>query len=392
MKKLNGNKWEVSQNKMGQNMKKRLLYFITLSEIGGAQKVVYQLIRNFCKTHKIYLVCPPNGQLLQWVQDLDSDVEIITLSSLKREISLVNDLLVFFKMIFILKKERIDILHCHSSKAGLIGRFAGWLAGTKNIIFTVHGWSSYVTQNRFAKGIYDFSEKLASLISTSIVCVTDKDRKYALDQIKIKCKKLHVINNGIDINYAQIPYLRNELGIDEGKIIIGTVARLSVQKNPLFTIEVYSEILKKNEQVIFIWIGDGPLKKQCYELIEKNGIGKSFILLGDRTDVEYLIPDFDIFSLLSDWESMPLSILEAMAAGLPVLASDVGGIRELVQDNINGVIIKNKDLYETREQIYSILADKQKRIVFGDNSRKLFLEKFTEDKMINEYLKLYNYK
>ncbi len=327
--------------------------------------------------------------MINWVNSLGSVINIITFTRLKRKISIFNDIIVFIKLISILKKNKIDIIHCHSSKAGLIGRFAAFFAGVGRIIFTVHGWSGYSAKNKIIKLIYDLLERSASLVSSDIICVSDADKEYALKNITSCSRKLHVIKNGVQLEVCK-PHLREELGLNEADFIIGTVARLSRQKNPLFTIELYKKILEDNPAVYFVWIGSGPLSDKCLDYVKLMGIERKFIFLGDRTDVAYLLPDFNLFSLLSDWESFPLSILEAMASGLPIIASDVGGVSEMVQDETNGILIRRKNIDDNRQIIQALISDPFVLESYGRKSRQIIEYNFSEKKMIGKYREIYN--
>ncbi len=307
---------------------------------------------------------------------------------LKREVSVIDDISVLIKVIRIIKENKIDIIHCHSSKAGLIGSLAAWLMRVPVRVFTVHGWSSYGNTRRLAKSLYNILEKLTAGISTHITCVSEADREYALKYRLASQRKLYTIHNG-SLPVEAEPYLRNELHIEHNKTIIGTVARLSPQKNPLFTIDVYAKLLIDDSNLLFVWVGDGPLMNECMERIKKVGIEDKFILLGNRDDANNLVGDFDIFSLLSEWESLPISIIEAMVLGVPVIASDVGGVGELIQDGKNGVLVGNKDIAEIRNKIINLIKNSELRYHYGKYSKIIAKKKFNQDKMIDKYKKIY---
>jgi glycosyltransferase involved in cell wall biosynthesis len=367
----------------------KILYLITLSETGGAQKVVYQLIKGFHQNNEIYLACAPGGELIDWVCELDSKINIIPMPRLKRSISPLNDICTLFQVVHIIRKNKIDIVHCHSSKAGLLGRLAAFIAGAPIRIFTVHGWSAYGGSSNKVQAFYNVLEKIFNKFATHIVCVSEADRQYALKKHLAAGKKLCTIHNGIMPN-NQEPYLRKELGISDNKIIIGTVARLCRPKNPLFTIEVYSKLLEENPNLLFIWIGDGPLMQDCHEAIDKYNLKDRFIMPGNREDAYNLIGDFNAFSLLSLWESLPISIIEAMFCGLPVIATDTGGINELVKDGKNGILIRNIEVDDIRNKIKDLISDNERLLQFGRCSKEAALSKFTEKTMIEAYRRLYS--
>lgn len=374
----------------------KLLLGITLSEVGGSQKVVYDILSNLPEDrYEITLVTSPGGELLEWISKINSrrrlKVKVITLESLKRDISPLNDLKAFFGLYRVLRKGRYDIAHFHTSKIGLLGRIAAGLARVPKIFYTVHGWGLNSCRSAGIKRILGFAEWLGGLICTRVVCVCRHDIDSGVRSGWFCRNKACLIYNGIDRPPSvQKGMLRKELGIAQDTLVIGTIMRLSEPKDPIFTIEVMNEVKKRGYKVKLVILGDGRLRGKCEQLISRLGMKQDAFLLGKRDNVRELLPDIDVVLLFSKREGMPLSILEAMSAGKPVVASNVGGIPELIRHGQNGYLLDNFDIYQGAECIGRLLDNESLRETMGEASRKKVNDSFSLDKMIEKYEILYS--
>lgn len=367
---------------------KKILQCITLSEAGGAQQVVKHLCEGFYKENKIILAASPNGELIKWAEDFG--IMVYPLQNMKRNISPIDDLITLIQLINIIRHEKPDIVHCHSWKAGVLGRIAAFFCGVQKIYFTVHGWSVLGKSNRILRTIFIFIEKLLTLITTKLICVCEEDRKQGLN-LKIASKdKLYTIYNGInDINKIKSKSIRERYKIPEDAIILCSVARIAPQKRCFETVSIIAEIMKKRKDIYFIFVGDGLLFKQMNNTVKQYGIEQRFILAGSQNNVPDYLNSADIFLLLSNYEGLPISLLEAMCMGLPLVASNVGGVCELIEDNNNGFLVSNDE----KEIIYKLnilIGDNKKRKEFGRNGRAMFESKFELGNMIEKYQELYN--
>jgi len=368
---------------------------ITLSEMGGAQKVVYDLISSLSKNrYDITLVTCLGGELIQWIKELkhqkDVEVRVIEIPQMRREISPFYDLWALIKLYILMKREKYDISHFHSSKMGILGRFAAYMAGIPAIYFTVHGWGINEYQPKWVQKMLGFAERIAGLRCTMCVCVS----KYVMDiGIKkgwLRPAKASVIYSGIDVAPAVKDKLRNELNIDDNTIIIGTIMRLLEPKQPVYTIEVFNEVLRKGYRAKLVIIGDGPLDQECRTTIQKLGIENDVYMLGTRTDARELINDIDIFTMFSKWEGLPISIIEAMFAGKPVVTSRVGGIPELIDHGINGYMVNSFNTYEAAGYICNLIENEKLRKNMGKAGKQKAIQQFTKSRMVQSYEKIYN--
>lgn len=374
----------------------KVLQVITLSELGGAQKVVYHIAAGLePQQFDITVACAPSGELVKWLRNLPHGVQVVEIFELKRNISLLYDLKAFLKLYSLMKKDTFDIVHCHSSKAGVLGRLAARLAGVRKIFFTVHGWGINEYQSRPVRFFYTWMERLAGALSTKVICVSESDLLKGQSLKLVAEDKLSVIYNGLPEPVKRDGILRKELNIGGKDIIIGTVARLASQKAPLFLLEVAERMINRpgnglsEGQIYFAIIGDGPLRSECEEFINGKGLKERVFLLGAREEAAELVQDFDMFALFSRWEGLPLTIIEAMMAGCPVVANAVGGVGELVVDGETGFLIKGLDIAVAERALARLLVDGDLRRRLGQAGRLRARQKFSLGEMLRRYRDLY---
>jgi glycosyltransferase involved in cell wall biosynthesis len=374
----------------------KVLLIITLSEIGGAQKVVYNIVAGLDpQQFDITVACAPGGELVNWLRNLHQGIKIVEIPELKRDISPFNDLKAFLKLYALMKNNSYHIVHCHSSKAGILGRLAALKAGVPKIIFTVHGWGINEYQSWPIRFLYIWAERYAGARSTKVICVSESGLLKARRLKLVPGDKLSVIYNGLPVPEKKDGYLHKELGIRKDDIIIGTVARLAFQKDPLFLLEIADRMIthykkdKSSAQPCFVFVGDGPLRTECEKFINDKGLKRSVFLLGTREEAAELVQDFDIFVLFSRWEGLPLTIIEAMMAGRPVVANAVGGVGELVVHQETGLLIKKLDANEAEKALLNLISDPEKRLSMGNAGQRRALNYFNIDKMVDKYRELY---
>lgn len=338
----------------------RILQIITLCELGGAQSVVVNLSNSLCEKHEI-IVAAGDGNGKMW-NLLNSKIKKEHITSLHRALSPLDELKVIFSLKRIYKKYQPDIIHLHSSKVGILGRIS--LPKSK-IVYTVHGFDSI----RIAYRKYLPIEKMLQNRCQAIIGVSRYDENN-LHEEQIT-KNVSYIYNGINLPasidnnpFTNIPY--------EQKVLC--IARLSAQKNVALFLEVASLL----PQYAFIWIGNQqPVKNEA----------QNIFFMGDIPNAGNYNEYADLFFLPSNYEGLPIVIIEALACGKPVVASAVGGIPELLDGN-NGFAIQN-DAQKMAEKINLILSDKKLKEKMGCAAKQMYLQKFTVDKMVDGYMSVY---
>ena len=369
--------------------KKNILYVITKSNWGGAQRQVFDLATNLPEDKFETAVALGGGGLLK--EKLDgAGIRTIAVETLGRDIKIFNDLISFFKIFQIIKKEKPDILHLHSSKVGFLGALIGRLLGIKKIIYTVHGWMFLEKQPQWWTITMRFFSWLTILLTHKTIAVSENDKNASADFIGVK-NKITVIPNGINtINFlekseARKKILPNQKTLD-GEFWFGTIAELHKNKGLNFAIEA----LDKNLPAVLVIVGEGEERKNLERLILERELQEKVFLVGQIDNTATLLKAFDVFLLPSTKEGMPYSILEAGAAGRPVIASNVGGLPEIITDMESGILVRAGRPAEIRKAMEFLINNPERRAAFGAALQNVITEKFGLSKMLSQIETLYN--
>jgi len=379
---------------MGFNRKINILYVITKLELGGAQKQLLSLVQGINKERfSPYIITACDGLLIDAARNIPG-LELIRCRFLERNIQPIKDILALFFIYCFIKKNSIDIVHTHSSKAGILGRLAARAARTKVIIHTVHGWSFHNYQSKIAYYFYLFLEKICAAFSTAIIVVSQHDQDLALQQAVGSKDKYRLIRYAINYeefkSKAKVLQTRKEFGLSETDLVVGMVACFKPQKSPLDFIRLASAVNKDFLNVKFILVGDGVLRKRIHALINILNLKEKIIVTGWRNDIAKTLSCLDIFVLTSLWEGLPISILEAMAAGLPVVATDTGGISEVVLHGKTGYLVRPRDIKALQERLRELLDKPYLRKEFGRLAVSVVdSNKYSIDSMLKDTTQLY---
>ncbi len=310
----------------------RIVYIITKAEWAGAQRVVYELADAFGKLDgfEVVLFVGEQGVLEDRIRDMGIRVRVC--KHLKWKPNPFEDILGIIELYRMIREERPDIVHCHSTKAGFLGRVAASLTGVPKIVYTVHGWWPVLRfEQSLLRSVIIILERILGKISTDIVYLTKADCNMARTWGIGKGTKTHLIQNGIKIREEIRPALRRELNVNGEELIIGNVARVCKQKNPDAFLNIASVMVRNSQDIRFVWIGDGPDLERIRKRIELEGIDRcSFI--GFRENVLDYMSEFNLLLLTSDVEGMPISLLEASRLGVPILAKEAEGLKEHLDD------------------------------------------------------------
>lgn len=375
----------------------RVAHLITRMIVGGAQEnTLYTAALLNKDRYTVELVTGPQtgseGSLLEEARE--HMLPVITLPALVREISPLKDLKAFSQLYRLLRERKYTILHTHSSKAGILGRLAGRLARAPIIIHTVHGWSFNDCMPAWKKTLYIYLERWAARYSNALVVVTNKDIEKGLAARVGKPGQYHLIRSAIPMNTfspskVNRAEIRRKLGIPIEAVVIGNVGRFSPQKNPLDWVKIAGLVGKKETEVYFLLVGDGPLRSQVETQLELEGIRSRTIITGLRRDVPELLAAMDLFMLTSLWEGLPRVIPQAMAMGLPVLAYAVDGVAEIISTGVNGYTFQPGEVEKMAEACRALVQDPQSRIKIGAAGQASVVDEFDLEKMIERIEALY---
>lgn len=350
--------------------KLNILYIITKLELGGAQKVCLELCKNLqAAGHKTLLITGAEGQLVAQLPNYIPDSsQIILLTSFKREVSL-KAIWLEFKNFYNLVREikRLKqiypdlIVHAHSTKAGLLGRWAAWLAGVKKRVYTIHGYGFNKYQPKLIAAIIYLLELITSLVTTDYICVSELDLKTGIKLFPRFKSKAQLIRAAVDDQLFMGARLA-KITPDYKLFIFGTVACFKKQKN-LFDLLQAFKYLKTNNLNNYNYrleiVGDGELRLELEAWIKTNNLENYIILHGWQTPENLLniMCLWQVFTLSSLWEGLPCAIVEARCLKLPVLAYNTGGISEIIYNSKNGFLYQQGDWLGLAEGMHKLAHD-----------------------------------
>jgi len=373
----------------------KILYLVTQSEIGGAQRYIFDLATNLKQSgYEIAVAASGNQELFSLLKE--KSIVTYPLKHLVREINPVKDWLAYLEIKQLLRQVKPDILHLNSSKAGVLGSLAGRAAGIKKIIYTVHGFVFNEPMPGWQKWSYKFAEKFSGRFKDKLICVSEFDRSTGIKNRIVPTEKLITIHNGIaQPNFLSLEQARNELlatyqlPATSYHLIIGTIANFYPTKGLGYLIEAAKLVCEKNDKIIFGVIGDGPNKSKLTAEIKNQQLEKNFLLLGSKQNAWRYLKAFDFYICSSVKEGFPYSILEAMAAGLPLVSTNVGGILEMIENKKSGLLVKPAEPKELAEVILELSQNKNLAAALGRQAAMAVKEKFNLEKMIAETKKVY---
>lgn len=357
----------------------KILYLITKSEAGGAQTHVADLCRYFVsKGNEIAVMSRGGG----W---LENECKKIGVNFVINEyFSNSANPLNIFRAIKKIRKYcadfKPDIVHCHSSAAAFLGRLA--IKGKIRTIYTAHGWGFNVGMNPIIRYAVLIAEKITAKYTDKYICVSEFVKNLALKYNLAPADKFVVIYNGVAPRIVS-----TDAGQKTGNRLI-FVGRLAEPKKPEFIIEAMGRLpdeMKDNIKLVIV--GDGPKRKVSENLARANNVKVEFKGAVSRGETLREMELADIFVFASAWEGFPYTILEAMSCGLPVIASDVGGISEVLNEQ-NGILIKN-DIQQIKGVIINLVSNKEMRYSLGQKGRFLIEQKYSLDKMLGSMEKEY---
>lgn len=342
----------------------RILYVITRADLGGAQVHVLKLLKGFAGRENSAVACGEEGILTTQARDLG--IPIFLVPDLVRSVSPRRDFRAYRQLRRVIRAWKPDVVHCHSSKAGIVGRLAARAADTASV-FTAHGWAFDDGAGWKRKLLSIPCEWLAGRIGDEVIVTCNYQHNLGIRYGAARLGRVHLVYDGTE----DTP-LRAQPG-DAGTPKIAMVARFSQQKDHDTLLRALSGI----ERSFSLWlIGDGPLMEATRAEADRRGLISRISFLGPRTDVPELLAKVHIFVLASKFEALPMCVMEAMRASLPIIASNVGGMHELVEDGRTGFLVEPCNADALQRKIEILLADAELREKLGNGSRRLYEERF----------------
>ncbi|MFA6476620.1 MAG: glycosyltransferase [Candidatus Paceibacterota bacterium] len=375
--------------------KTKIFYFITKGNFGGAQRYVYDLATGLPKNDFDIMVIFGEGEILG-KKLASAGVKIKQIKSLQRDINILGEFQAFWEIWLLLLKERPEVIHLNSSKIGGLGALAGRLAGIPKIIFTVHGLATNEDRPSWQKVLIKFSHWLGMVLCHEIITVSDNLKNEIVNWSGLK-NKVTTIHNGLNpAKLFERSIARREiLGKSNEKFWVGTISELHKNKGLDYLIEAFAATVRTllgnslGWSLNLVIIGEGEERANLEKLIKDKRMDDRIFLAGRIEDARSYLKAFDIFTLTSRTEALPYSILEAGLAGLPVIASEVGGIPELITEAEQGILVPKGNIEEIKKSLLFMIKKKEYRHLAGMNLKHQVQQNFSLKQMLEKTIALY---
>lgn len=370
----------------------KVAHVVTLLELGGAQQNTLHTVRHLDRrTFAPVLVCGRGGRLD--VEATGVAAPLYFISGLRRPIHPFTDLLAVYQLWRLFRKLSPDIVHTHSSKAGIVGRWAAWLARVPLRIHTFHGFGFHPGQNVFLRAALVAVERWSARISTALIVVSRANREEALARGIGRPDQFHLIRSGVSLSTYRsiVPHRQAVAGLSlrpEDRLVT-TIGPFKPQKHLRDFVRVAAAVGQYRKDVHFLVVGDGDGRALLEKEIRRRGVEHRVHLPGWRRDIPEILARTDVFCMTSLWEGLPRSLVEAMAAGLPCVVNAVDGCRDLIRDGENGFLIPPRHPLTTADRILRLLNDPSLAQTLGARARDTIGEEFDIDGMVRAQEELY---
>ncbi len=369
----------------------KILYILEATS-GGTQKHVIDIAKKIDKSEYEIDIIYSTDRNKNFVQESKGIFNNTIGLPIKRSASF-TDISNILRMRKIILQNNYDIVHCHSTKAGFVGRLATFASRHPNVIYSPHGFMFCDNRILMKRFFYLKMEKYLGYVTRRLVAVSGSERDLALEHNIVPNKKIITLYNSIDpSDFDDFIYknrVREKLK-DGSEIILGTVGRLYYQKDPITLIKSFKIINDQFPNTKLIIVGDGPLEQVCIKLIDKLGLKSKIDLAGYQKNSKAFYKMFDIFMLSSHYEGLPYALLEAMSMGIPSVGTDVVGIKDLIFNGRTGYLSKEEDYKGLADAVINLLSNPQLLSDFSENAKKITRENFNFNNGIKEYQEFYS--
>lgn len=329
-------------------MERKIRVLHVAEAAGGVERYLETLFKYSKDKVENILVCSQNYDYEKFKRLAD---RVIVLK-MAHDIQPSSDIKVERTLRRIIKQLKPDIVYAHSSKAGAFARIAD-LGLNNKVIYNPHGWAFNMQQSAKKKEMCKWVEKISAHFCDKIVCISDAEKESALREKICKSSKLQVIYNGIDLEEIEktTPMSRDQLGIPKDAFVVGMVGRLSKQKAPDTFVKAAKLIKEKIPNAFFLMVGDGELRDQVESLSNQYDLGSSFLITGWVDNPAAYMKIMNVGMLLSRWEGFGLVLPEYMACGIPIVATNVDAIPNIVKDGVNGMLVDKDDYHKAADAV-----------------------------------------
>jgi glycosyltransferase involved in cell wall biosynthesis len=378
--------------------KKKILLVITKSNLGGAQKYVLDLASALPKDRfDVAVAAGGSGPLLGELGM--AGIRTIPISALKRDIALLGDIRSLYALIQIMRDEKPDIVHVNSSKAGGFGAFAGRVAGIPRIIFTCHGWAFNEDRSALSRLVIKFFSWLTVMFAHTTIAVSARDLADG-QRMPFAKSKVVLAHNGIrppqlkdrDVARATLFAVAKLSGIEMPKnsLLFGAIGELHKNKGYEFMLRAFALARKsRNFPYRLLVMGEGEERPKLKKLMKELDLETDVALLGYVKDAPTYLKAFDAFALTSVKEGLPYVLIEAGYAALPVVATNVGGVKEIIEDMRSGILVQARKPEDIAEGLLMLAKEPEKVRAFGQNLKAKVEREFSIEKMVEKTIAVY---
>src|SRR3989441_989160 len=375
----------------------RVCHVITLLELGGAQQNTLYTVSHLGEPFRPSLVCGPGGILDDDARRLGVPLQFVP--SLTRRVRPDRDLAALFALARIFRRERPDIVHTHSSKAGILGRLAARLASVPRVVHTIHGYGFNASRGWLQYRLFLALERLAARVTDRFIAVSRANLEEGVALGLFTPDRVTLIRSGVALREfgeasrhtgrdGRPDGLRRELGLPEGAPLVGMVACLKPQKSPLTFVEVAARVVRDVPGANFVVAGDGELRAAVERRAAELHLGGRLHLLGWRRDIPRVMAALDVLLHTSLWEGLPRVLPEAIATGVPIVATSVDGTSDIVEDGRTGIVRAPGDVEGLSAGVTRLLLDRGFARGLAERARSV-LGEFDIDEMVRAQERLY---
>ncbi|UCC94459.1 MAG: glycosyltransferase family 4 protein [Candidatus Omnitrophota bacterium] len=371
----------------------KVLHVHTLPVVSGSGIYTLLAMKGLDKSrYRCELATAPDGPLID--EAVKQGIQCRPVKHLVRRLNLYHDLIALWELFALIKRQKYDIVHTHNAKAGFTGRLAAKLAGVPIIIYTIHGFSFHQYEKFPRKTLFIWLERFAACFSDKLLTVSRPLKEVALQLGIGKPDQYITIYDGIEIDRFSIDFdiqkKRKEFDIKPSDFVVGVVSKLWKGKGHREILEAAKEVITKAPNVKFMFVGEGYLRQDLKALTQRLGLSSHVIFTGFRTDIPEITAIFDIAILASFFEGLGRVLLEAMVLNKPVIATNVGGIVDVVDDGKTGILVPPANSAALAKALLRLLSDSELRVKMGRAGREKIDAKFSAKTMVNRIERVYN--
>lgn len=376
----------------------KILRLIARLNVGGPAIHVSLLTQKLRPpAYESTLVCgtidPDEGDMQYYAEE--RGVHPIVIPELGRALHPLRDLITIYRVYRLIRHLKPDIVHTHTAKAGFVGRIAAWLAGVPVIVHTFHGHVFHGYFSPLLTRVFLLLERLTARISTAVITLSEDLRRDLAETYRIaRRSKITVLPLGLDLaGFAAAPrrtgQFRQQIGVAEGVPLVGIVGRLVPVKNHALFLEAAARIHAHQPDVRFVIVGDGELRAELEARVDALGLRSVVTFTGWLRDLIPVYSDLDVLVISSINEGTPVSVIEALAAGCPVVTTAVGGLRDLLENGALGTLVPAGDAAALSTAIEAVIAQPEAHLAIAQRARAIMLERYGIDRLVQDLDELY---